>query len=364
MANEQAKEDSRNLTPTQIVEDEGEKAIRSGIRKAIDQKLQSGIDPEELLGMIQGSRQQAQQTQAQTQPQQTDILSLLQGLTQQPQKAAGGVQGAFLKLVEPLQKVLSGTSSLEIQKGQQQGRQLENLLKSINIAQGVRGLEQTPQKQFEQKQVQEAQQAGVLSTGNPGLDTIIQLTRQTVAEQKNVAEADRKKAVLQAEKEFDLQSGAEQLESITGQFERAINEIEIAIPNVLASGPEGFLARKELQIRGTQLFDEFPELATLRDNLEATATPLAKLAGEDRLTNEDIQRFLKTLFDPTARSLKTNISKSEFQIRKLKKQGINTDGIQTVVDRLKDKLNLGGPDQQQSQETSTVQVGKFTVRRK
>lgn len=321
---------NENISEPLSFQEEKIKKLRSKfINKAVDEGLQqveSGqFTPEGLLSQLTQTAQSKQQQQFAGQAPAQLLQQLMQ--MQLPTGEKKGLKSGLDDLFGGRGFTTGDPKTEPIQLAQ--AIQLGNFLQK-----------QTPQQEFLSGQKQKAQEAGVVSSGNPTLDTIIKLTNEKIDKREINLSAEKKTAALQAQKEFDVEQGQQQLEVFSEQFERAIEEIEAFDPEALDTGIGGFIARAGLKISSSKLFDELPELAALRDNIEATATPLAKLAGEDRLTNEDIERFLKTLFDPTKRSLESNLSKVRFQMSKLRKNGKNTDVLQAMTDRLDGKVSL------------------------
>jgi len=122
--------------------------------------------------------------------------------------------------------------------------------------------------------------------------------------------------------------------AIVDDYKVAVDEIKAKAPDALKTGFEGYMGRVGLKFGSSQFIDEFPRTAALVDNIKADATSIAKAAGEQRPTDQDIERFIAILLNPSSRSLQTNMAKLESLSKRWKGQGLNTDWTKPYLDYL------------------------------
>jgi len=144
----------------------------------------------------------------------------------------------------------------------------------------------------------------------------------------------------QYENQMKSQQDDEQLvPTLKGMFldyRDALDEIKQKAPESLKTGFDGYLNRKGLQFSSSKFIDEFPKVTTLMDNIKADATSFAKAAGEQRPTDQDIERFLAPLLNPTARSLSTNIAKAKSMVRRWELKKVNTEWAKPIIQQMEE----------------------------
>lgn len=146
-------------------------------------------------------------------------------------------------------------------------------------------------------------------------------------------EANIKAKVKALENAAETAGKAEQTGSdfkdFAGQYQLALNEV-INDPDLGKSIGDSTMNGAVLRTfaKAKTAFGMLPETKAFTDSIQSFATPLAKTAGEDRLTNEDIQRFTALLPNMLSNPSKTDISKMRNLLLKIKSQG---GDITTIV---------------------------------
>lgn len=156
-----------------------------------------------------------------------------------------------------------------------------------------------------------------------------------IEQQKKQMEFNLKEQEKIRSKSVEAEMLSPTFKAIVDDYKGAVDEIKANAPDALKTGFEGYLGRVGLKLGSSQFIDEFPKAAALVDNIKADATSIAKAAGEQRPTDEDIYRFTSILLNPTTRSLNTNIAKLESLNKRWKGQGLNTDWTKPYLDYLK-----------------------------
>ncbi len=156
-----------------------------------------------------------------------------------------------------------------------------------------------------------------------------------IEQQKKQMEFNLKEQEKIRSKSVEAEMLSPTFKAIVDDYKGAVDEIKANAPDALKTGFEGYLGRIGLKFGSSQFIDEFPKVAALVDNIKADATSIAKAAGEQRPTDEDIYRFTSILLNPTTRSLNTNIAKLESLNKRWKGQGLNTDWTKPYLDYLK-----------------------------
>jgi len=121
--------------------------------------------------------------------------------------------------------------------------------------------------------------------------------------------------------------------------DQLMNEYVLVVNSAVNARLKGIDLSKEFNIQVTKTQDGIirtysssnpdPDVQALiryANSLPALATPVAKAAGEDRLTNEDIQRFLNIMGDPDL-SADQLFDQSRFFLQKIARQGAKVAGV-------------------------------------
>jgi hypothetical protein len=186
----------------------------------------------------------------------------------------------------------------------------------------------------------------------------------------------------QRSKEIDKRStGAEltadDFENFAGQFQLSLAELKEVFGESVDDGTlAGFGLRQAAKV--AQRFDKLPETKAFRDRIQSFATPLAKSAGEDRLTNEDIKRFTAILQDTLKGSSETNARKMRNLLLDFEKKGADISTILGVFDssggalkqaadltrNFKEDVKKAGKKIEGGSFTSTPGGNKFKIRKK
>jgi len=125
-----------------------------------------------------------------------------------------------------------------------------------------------------------------------------------------------------AEKAGKSEQTSKDFSDFAGQYQLAFAEV-LNDPDLGASMGDATINGAVLRTFGKakNAFGLLPETKGFVDSIQSFATPLAKTAGEDRLTNEDIQRFTALLPNMLQNPAKTDITKMRNLLLKIKSQG-------------------------------------------
>lgn len=146
------------------------------------------------------------------------------------------------------------------------------------------------------------------------------------------AQQQRQKSLIDVEKENiqrinNAQNSAADFQLFSEQFQLSQAELEKQFPGFDKADIAGFGIRQVAKVANA--FGALPETKSFRDSIQSFATPLAKSAGEDRLTNEDIVRFTSTLQDTLSNPSETNARKMRSILLGFKNKGAD---ISTILD--------------------------------
>jgi len=152
------------------------------------------------------------------------------------------------------------------------------------------------------------------------------------------------------EAEIKAQESAKDIANLAKSFQLSQAELISTLgPEVDDATLGGFGLR--LIGKAMEVGDLLPETSAFRDQIQATATPLAKSAGEDRLTNEDIKRFTALLGDTLSGPSEENVNKFADLLERFANKGADlatirqtfaTSGgsLKAVISRLDTKESL------------------------
>ncbi len=176
---------------------------------------------------------------------------------------------------------------------------------------------------------------GVSSSTNPNAFLPSGVTagtpsQQRIAQREQAAEAEAQKeveGVVLKQQEKALEERIRNATQSGEEFGTFSQTYQVALAEALQKiGPEvddatavGFALR--LYGKAMKGFGLLPEVGAFEQSIDAFATPLAKSAGEDRLTNEDIIRFKQLLPTVLGQSSEQNISEMRNLILKIRTQG-------------------------------------------
>lgn len=176
----------------------------------------------------------------------------------------------------------------------------------------------------------------------------------------------KKPTAAQEKRDVENQELAGQMKNVVDLFNQARDEAEV-IPNFGESGDikeQGFLGAMVSGTKGriagklakkSADMGALPSVQAFNDSVKAFATIAAKSSGEQRPTDEDINRFLGSLMS-TEGSDKENAIKMSQQIKNLRSKGINVDWAIPLTQQFQERtgvaVDLG---------TNGLQVGRFII---
>lgn len=137
---------------------------------------------------------------------------------------------------------------------------------------------------------------------------------------KNQGEALRDKEKVLNERLLNAETGVEDFETFSKEFQLSQAELIKEYGDTIDDATLAAWGLRQYA-KIAQKFGVLPETEAFRDSIQAFATPLAKTAGEDRLTNEDIVRFTALLQDSLGSSSEANARKMRNLLNKFSTKG-------------------------------------------
>jgi len=320
-------------TDTAAQKQTGKDALEKALRSIVDKKIKEDTPIALGQGVSFDKIQQrtAQFDKAFAEGRLDDVQSLLKG--QQPGilgKLGGLLKGAnvsFGKQPDPLLQAIRGMQLQQTQQGQVQQQQNQALIAQLL---GGGGIPQQAQGATAQaSQTQGASNLGVtgISAGPSGQTVTLGQTPGSKSKmailQKRDQEADKRLQGAEFTSD-DFATFAKRFQLSQAELEKTFGK-EIGQAGVAAVGLRQIA-------KFSSHFGGIPETTAFRDSIQSFATPLAKSAGEDRLTNEDINRFTKLLGDTLANSSGVNARKMRDLLLQFRDKGAD---VSTIISTFK-----------------------------